>query len=48
MRRELARLGQKMWHAEENVIMLQNGDILLAENGKVYKSNETVDKIYFN
>ena len=47
MRRELARLGQqRCGMPEENVIMLQNGDILLAENGKVYKSNETVDTKY--
>lgn len=31
---------------EGNVIMLQNGDILVAEKGKMYKSTETIDTKY--
>jgi len=31
---------------EENIIMLQNGDVLLGERGRVYKSVETVETKY--
>jgi ribonuclease J len=47
MRMGLSKLAQEKCNLrEDQIIMLQNGDVLLAEKGKVYKSKETVDTKY--
>jgi ribonuclease J len=47
MRMGLAKLAQQRCNiTEDQIIMLQNGDVLLGEKGKVYKSKETVDTKY--
>lgn len=47
MRQGLANLAIKeCGMSEDRVIMIQNGDVLLGENNKLYKSDETVETKY--
>lgn len=47
MRQGLANLAIKeCGMSADRVVMLQNGDVLLGENGKLYKSGETVETKY--
>ncbi len=47
MRQSHAELAnEKCGIPKENITMLQNGDVLLAERGRVYKSNQTVETKY--
>lgn len=47
MRKELCRIAKDRCNLDdEHMIMLQNGDVMIAEPGKVYNSGEVVDTKY--